>query len=124
MSQSRLLSGPSVGIRSRLVTEGQAQSQGLTLGSAAHSSPEQSRRHDSSPVPGVAPSHLRLRQDKIRPLTAGAPFRSAPELLGPRLPRTCHFLFSVAHRMQVVVWLVFSTGRASPSHSSGAYSRV
>ncbi|KAJ1171940.1 hypothetical protein NDU88_003797 [Pleurodeles waltl] len=71
----------SVGARSRPAMKEQARTQGLTLGSAARSSSEPSRRHDSSAAPGAAPSRLRLHRDRIRPLTTGTPFRSAPELL-------------------------------------------
>ncbi|KAJ1170224.1 hypothetical protein NDU88_002105 [Pleurodeles waltl] len=52
-------------------------------GSAAHSSPESSRSHDSSAASGAAPSHLWLRRGEIRPLAAGAHLRSAPGPLSP-----------------------------------------
>ncbi|KAJ1097633.1 hypothetical protein NDU88_002750 [Pleurodeles waltl] len=54
--------------------------------SRAHSSSKPSRSHDSSAASGAAPSHLRLHRDKIRPLAAGAPPRSASEPFSPTPP--------------------------------------
>ncbi|KAJ1201145.1 hypothetical protein NDU88_004960 [Pleurodeles waltl] len=62
--------------------KGPAQSQGPIPGPAVRSSSEPSCRLEQSAASGTAPPRLRPRRDKVRPLTAGAPPRSAPEPLG------------------------------------------